>query len=46
MMELLDRYLQAIGRYLPEQRRADLLAELGANLREQIDDRAKALATR
>ncbi len=41
-MELLERYLQAVGRYLPEARRADILAELDGNLREAMEDRAEA----
>jgi hypothetical protein len=41
--DLLERYLQAVGRYLPEGRRADILAELGANLREEMDDREEML---
>ena len=42
-MDLLERYLQAVGQYLPEKSRADTLAELRANLLEQMDDRAEAL---
>ena len=40
-MELVERYLQAVGRYLPEARRADILSELGGNLREEMEDRAE-----
>jgi hypothetical protein len=42
-MDLLERYLQAVGRYLPEETRGDTMAELRANLLEQMDDRAEAL---
>ncbi len=41
--DLLDRYLQAIGDHLPAASRADVLAELRANLQAQIDDRAEEL---
>ncbi len=39
-MELIERYLQAIGRYLPAEPRADILAELRSELEEQMDARA------
>jgi hypothetical protein len=42
-MDLLERYLQAIGQYLPASTRDDVLAELRANLQAQIDDRAEEL---
>ncbi len=42
-MELLDRYLQAVGKYLPPKRRDDILAELRANLLEQAEDREAQL---
>jgi hypothetical protein len=38
-MELLDRYLQAVGKYLPTKRREDILAELRVNLLEQAEDK-------
>jgi hypothetical protein len=41
--DLLDRYLQAIGEYLPTATRNDVLAELRANLQAQLDDRAEEL---
>ncbi len=41
--DLLARYLQAIGDHLPAATRADVLAELRANLQAQIDDRAEEL---
>jgi hypothetical protein len=42
-MDLLERYLQAVGQYLPEDSREDTLAELRANLLEQMDARAEEL---
>ncbi|HEX7157956.1 MAG TPA: hypothetical protein VF214_02990 [Edaphobacter sp.] len=41
-MELLERYLQAVGTYLPAQGRADTLAELRTNLLAQIEEREEA----
>jgi hypothetical protein len=41
--DLLDRYLQAIGDYLPTSTRDDVLAELRANLLAQFDDRIEEL---
>jgi len=40
-MELIERYLQAIGRYLPTESRADILAELRSELLEQMDARSE-----
>jgi hypothetical protein len=43
-MELLDRYLQAVRFWLPKtQRQDDLLAELGEDLRSQIEDKETEL---
>jgi len=42
-MDLLERYLQAVGQYLPEATRDDTIAELRANLLEQMDDRSESL---
>ena len=42
-MNLLNRYLQAVGKYLPKARREDILAELRANLLSQIEDREEQL---
>jgi hypothetical protein len=43
-MELIDRYLQAVRFWLPKtQRQEDLLAELGEDLRSQIDDKETEL---
>jgi hypothetical protein len=41
--ELLERYLAAVGRYLPGESRNDTLAELRANLLAQMEDKAEAL---
>ena len=43
-MPLLERYLFAIGQYLPATRREDILAELRANLSEQIADQEDSLS--
>jgi hypothetical protein len=40
-MELIERYLQAIGQYLPADSRNDILAELRTELLEQMDARAE-----
>jgi hypothetical protein len=42
-IDLLERYLQAIGDHLPAATRDDVLAELRANLQAQLDDRAEEL---
>jgi hypothetical protein len=42
-MDLLERYLQAIGQNLPPATRDDVLNELRANLSAEIDDRAESL---
>jgi hypothetical protein len=43
-LELLDRYLQAVRFWLPKTRRQDdLLAELGEDLRSQIEDKESEL---
>jgi hypothetical protein len=39
--DLLARYLQAIGQYLPPESRADVLAELRTELLDQMDARAE-----
>jgi hypothetical protein len=38
-MNLLERYLQAVGQYLPIQTREDVLAELRVNLQAEMDAR-------
>jgi hypothetical protein len=40
---LLERYLAAVGRYLPGESKNDTLAELRANLLAQMEDKAEAL---
>lgn len=42
-MDLLNRYLQAVGRFLPAETKEDTLAELRANLLETMEDRADEL---
>jgi hypothetical protein len=42
-MELLERYLQAVRRYLPLKRQDDIIAELRANMESQIEDRESEL---
>jgi hypothetical protein len=42
-MNLLNRYLQAVGRLLPMARRADIIAELRANILSQMEDREQEL---
>lgn len=42
-MELLDRYLQAVRKYLPRKRQNDILAELRANMESQLEDKESAL---
>jgi hypothetical protein len=39
-MELIERYLHAIGRYLPGGKREDILAELRSTLEDQVEARA------
>lgn len=42
-MNLLERYLQAVARLLPKERRADIIEELRTNLLAQMEDREEAL---
>jgi hypothetical protein len=42
-MNLLNRYLQAVGRLLPKARRDDIIAELRANILSQMEDREESL---
>jgi hypothetical protein len=42
-MELLERYLWAVGRYLPDVSKADTVAELRANLLDRMDARAEEI---
>ena len=42
-MELLDRYLQAVGKHVPVERRDDIIEELRANLLEQAEDQEAEL---
>jgi hypothetical protein len=43
MSDLLERYVQAVGRYLAADGRDDTLAELRANLLAEMDDKSEAL---
>jgi hypothetical protein len=42
-MNLVNRYLQAVGALLPKPRRGDIIAELRANILSQMEDREDAL---
>src|SRR5579863_9951712 len=42
-MELLDRYLEAVRKHLPWEGQDDILAELEANLEEQLEDQEREL---
>jgi hypothetical protein len=42
-MQLLDRYLQAVGNNLPQKKRDDILSELRANILEGVEDREAEL---
>jgi len=42
-MELLDRYLQAVKKYLPLRRQDDIIAELRANMESQLEDKESEL---
>ncbi|HEX4604044.1 MAG TPA: hypothetical protein VH724_08640 [Candidatus Angelobacter sp.] len=42
-MELLDRYLQAVRFWLPRAQQADIITELGDDLRSQMEDKESAL---
>ena len=43
-MELIERYLQAIGRALPPAQRADILAELRSSLYDALESAAGGTA--
>ena len=43
-MELLDRYLQAVKKFLPSRRQDDIIAELRANMESQLEDKEAELA--
>lgn len=42
-MELLDRYLKAVGRCLPGTQRDDIIKELSENIRSQVEDQEAEL---
>ncbi len=42
-MELINRYIQAVGMLLPKQQKQDILAELEEDIRSQVDDQQATL---
>jgi hypothetical protein len=42
-MELLDRYLQAVGFWLPQPQKRDIIAELSEDIRSQIEEKESEL---
>jgi hypothetical protein len=38
-MELLDRYLQAVGFWLPQPQKRDIIAELSEDIHSQIEEK-------
>jgi hypothetical protein len=42
-MELIERYLQAVGFWLPKTQKQDILAELSEDIRSQVEDRESSL---
>jgi hypothetical protein len=42
-MELLDRYLHAVKKFLPKEQQDDIVAELSDDLRSQMEDREAEL---
>ena len=42
-MDLVDRYLNAVGFWLPKAQRRDILAELSEDIRSQVEEREAAL---
>src|ERR1700691_5600325 len=42
-MELLDRYLQAVGFWLPQPQKRDIIAELAEDIRSQIEEKESEL---
>jgi len=43
-MELIERYLQAVGFWLPKAQKQDILAELSEDIRSQVEDKESELA--
>jgi hypothetical protein len=43
VMQLLERYLQAVKFWLPKEQKEDIIAELSEDIRSQIDEREAAL---
>lgn len=44
--ELIDRYLNAVKRWLPDKQQKDLLAELAEDLQSQVEERESAMGRR
>jgi len=42
-MELIERYLQAVGFWLPKTQKQDILAELSEDIRSEVEDKESAL---
>jgi hypothetical protein len=42
-VEVLDRYLEAVGSYLPHAQRADIVAELAEDLRSEMEEQRREL---
>lgn len=42
-MELIERYLQAVGFWLPKTQKQDILAELSEDIRSQVEDKESSL---
>jgi hypothetical protein len=45
-MELLDRYLQAVGFWLPQPQKRDIIAEISEDIRSQIEEKESDLGRR
>ncbi len=42
-MEVLDRYLKAVGSWLPKAQQADIVSEIGEDLRSEIEEKERGL---
>lgn len=45
MSDLIERYVHEVGRYVPQDERADIQAELRSQIHDQLDDRYKGSPT-
>src|SRR5215470_3322062 len=43
VMDLVDRYLKAVGKALPEKQREDIIRELSEDIRSEVEDRQSQL---